>query len=262
MPGLTADHRNGLYLERSPPMKEESAARLLTEHPGCLWVGRLLCHSGSVKSPLTRKRGWPDYRGRPESRAAALWDSGSTWGTDWEPQQPGAGRQSDRSRSLAKSCTRSGWASKRACRGLKIPTKTGKYIRFKSHWRAQESTNVNIYNVKKTFRQPETTATIFKALKVTMESLICQVQKKSAEHLKMLIIFFLLDKRPGCSFHASEASTTAFFSHLVRRFLLNKNETTAGRVLRDVFLNPCLKSKSILPNVPFGFVNNSCCICF
>lgn len=117
----TTDHRNGLFLERSPPLKEESAARLLTESAGCLWVGCLVCHLGSVMSPLTRKRGWPDYRGRPEIQRVALWDSACTWGTDWEPPWQGAGRRSGRSRSPARSCTRSGWPSKRACRGLKKP---------------------------------------------------------------------------------------------------------------------------------------------
>lgn len=130
-----ADHRNDLFLERSPPLKEEeSAARLLTEHPGCLWVGCLVCHSGSVMSPLTRKRGWPDYRGRPESQKGALWDSGCTWGKDWEPPWRGAGRRSGRSQSLARGCTRSGWPSKQACRGLKISTQTGNQIRFRLHW--------------------------------------------------------------------------------------------------------------------------------
>lgn len=113
--------------------KKKGRLTLLTEHPGCLWVGRLVCHSSSVMSPLTRKRGWPDYRGRPESQKVALWDSGCTWGTDWKPPWQGAGRQSGRSRSLARSCTRSGWPSKQACRGLQISTQTGNQIKFELH---------------------------------------------------------------------------------------------------------------------------------
>lgn len=102
------------FRRRSPPLKEEeSAAPLLTERPGCR-----VCHSGSVMSPLTRKERWPDYRGRPESQKVAPWDSGSIWGRGWEPPWRGAGRQSGRSRSLARSCKCSGWPSKQAWRGV------------------------------------------------------------------------------------------------------------------------------------------------
>lgn len=119
------------FRKRSPPLKdeEESAARLLTEHPGCV-----VCHPSSVMSPLTRKWGWPDYRGRPESQEVAFWDLGSIRGKDWKPPCRGAGRRSGRSRSLARCCTRSGWPSKQAWRGLKTSTQTGNRIRFRPLW--------------------------------------------------------------------------------------------------------------------------------
>lgn len=102
----------------------EKKAQLLTEHPGCLWEGRLVCHSGSEMCSPTRGKGWPDYRGRPGSRKGKLWDRAGTSGTDWERLRRGAGKRSAPSRSLARSCTCSGWTSKQACKqGEKNPFK-------------------------------------------------------------------------------------------------------------------------------------------